>query len=608
MGEASSDKGFDGGARFMTQPSLLTSANTVAVELRDYQNECLLSLTEYARGGGKRALVTLPTGTGKTVVFAQIPRAAKKKVMVIAHREELLTQALEKMRVANPFMSFTLEQAGSHADPTAQVVVASIQTLAVGKGRLDKFNPLDFSCLVVDEAHHIAANSYQRFLEYFGLAPNPDWKPDPEMDLADRRKAYRRMYAEFKVAEWAPLLVGFTATPGRTDKIGLENTFDDIVFSRTIREMMEAGWLCKVRGQQVWTGVDITGVRTAHGEYVESELSEAVNTPERNALTVHAYKDYALGWQALVFCVDRQHARDMAAEFDAAGIVTACVLGDTPKDERRALIAAYSRGEIQVMVGCMVFTEGFDDPGTSCVIMARPTKSSLVYTQCIGRGTRLFPGKESLLVLDLADVAKTGVQTVNSLFGLPPRLKLNDTDVLEAQRIVESFEGQIPMVDMGEVEDFSDLTRMAREFDPLRMLKLPKEIEDATHNSWVPTSWGYALSIMGRGQLGVVEDLLGHATVRLKPPGERIRSLGEQYADVREAIIAADAWLEAEAGDVAHLMDRDAPWKRQPASSKQKAALTRLKIKYLPNLTKGNASQLIGEAQAKEPEQRGHSR
>ena len=191
---------------------------TAPLQLRDYQQECLSSLGAAARRGVKRMLVALPTGTGKTVVFSQIPSMIKggRRMLVVAHREELLDQAAAEISRANPALTVDMEQAKLHASPWANVVVASIQTLAVSPQRLEGLVPESIAVLVVDEAHHAPATSYVKLFARLGLAPDID-------ALSESTKTARsRLLQEFKPGPAAPTLIGFTATPHRTDTIGLE--------------------------------------------------------------------------------------------------------------------------------------------------------------------------------------------------------------------------------------------------------------------------------------------------------------------------------------------------------------------------------------------------
>lgn len=578
-----------------------------ALALRDYQRECLEAISTYRQSGGHRALVALPTGTGKTVLFAQFPKLfASGRVLVLAHREELLDQAVLKLRDADPTLSIGVEQADRQASRGSQVVVASVQTLAVSPARLLALKRDEFSAVVVDEAHHSLARSYLGILAHFRLAPDISRLPWSETNKKFSA-AVSRSFEDFVPAPDAPFLAGFTATPSRTDGRGLQWVFDTIVFSRSIREMMEVGWLCAMRGLQIRTGTDITDVRPYMGDYAEGALSKAVNTPERNRLAVKAYLDYAPGRQALAFAVDVKHTVDLLAEFRAAGVQADMVVGTTDKDQRSATVRSYRGGGVQVLVNCMVLTEGFDAPETSCVVMARPTKSSLLYTQMIGRGTRIAPGKKDLLVLDMVDIARqAGVQTVNTLFGLPPKLRLDGaTDAIGALRFMDGH--QAPLDLLGEASSLEDVARVVREIDPLQAAALPPWVEELSRFAWARTPSGYVLGLMGKGQIGITDytlyddathsEVLSHAKVAFQPLSGRPQVLGD-YNSLAGAFKAADAWVSSEAPGLEHLLDRGARWriKGEPASERQKAALHSLKVEYPATLTKGEASRLIDRA------------
>ena len=274
-------------------------------------------------------------------------------------------------------------------------------------------------------------------------------------------------------------------------------------------------------------------------------------------------------------------------------------VGETPREERCQRIAAYRQGDVQVLVGVMVFTEGFDAPETSCVLMARPTKSSLVYTQAMGRGTRIYPGKDDLLVLDLVDIAKkTQVQSLNTLFGLPIKLDLAGGDVVEAAKAVEELQSGLPLEMFNQATTVADVERMAREFDPLAQTIVEDFVSEASSLAWVKTPFGYALSVMGKGQLGIIVDLLGGAALRLKIAGGPPQALG-RFDGVGEALRGADEWIRRETPELMTMLDRAARWREGPASEKQLSLLRRLKdgkgraLQYLPSISKGEASALI---------------
>src|SRR5436190_7310242 len=214
----------------------LNSKLVMMVKLRDYQAEAIASVRDAYKRRKRRVLVSLPTGTGKTVVFAHFPTAfkMKKRLLVLAHREELLLQAEQKFRAVDPASKIGIERAEDRAAADSQVVIASIPTLAHSDGaRLSRFNPDDFSIIVVDEAHHAVADSYRRIFKHFGLF-------DPETPR---------------------YLVGFTATPRRGDNQGLGEVFQEVCYARDLRQMIAEGYLCQIRGWRLDTTLSLDGVK-----------------------------------------------------------------------------------------------------------------------------------------------------------------------------------------------------------------------------------------------------------------------------------------------------------------------------------------------------------
>src|SRR5437879_4287236 len=390
--------------------------------LRDYQREALRAVRDAYIAGKRRVIVSLPTGTGKTVVFAHFPRVLnmKKRLLVLAHREELLLQARDKFRSIEPELKAEIEQAGTHAAADAKVVIASVPTLARNAARLSRLQPDQFSIVVVDEAHHAVAPSYRRIFDHFGLFESG----------ASR------------------YLIGFTATPRRGDKQGLGEVFQEVCYARDIREMIADRYLCPIIGWRVNTDLSLDDVKLRHGDFIESQLARVVNTPLRNNLLVKAYRDFAPGRRAIVFCVDVAHAKDVHRVFAEAGIRAATVWGALSRDQRRSTLAAFSAGEIDVVTNCNVLTEGFDEPRVDCVIMAPPTKSKLLYAQMLGRGTRLHPGKKDLVVIDVADNSRTHqLPGLHTLFNLPLNMNLKGGNALEVERQIERFNRTQPWID-----------------------------------------------------------------------------------------------------------------------------------------------------------------
>jgi ATP-dependent helicase IRC3 len=346
------------------------------IKPREYQLEALEAVTSNSAKRITRQLICLPTGTGKTVVFALLAKEINRRTLVIAHTEELIKQAVEKFKIVWPEVDIGIVKAEAD-EVDSHVVVASIQTICREK-RLEKLKEQNFGLIIIDEAHHAGAPSYENTIRELGfLDDNPE-----------------------------KLLVGVTATAKRGDGIGLSSIFQEIVFERSINTMIRAGYLSPLVGKQVFTKIDLTGVSFQNGDFMQAELAKVVNTPSRNQLIVDNYKlNAANRKKALAFCVDVQHAKDLATTFERSGVNAYAVYGAMDKQERKKLLSAFSNGSFSVLTNCQILTEGFDEPSIDCVILGRPTASSSLFTQMIGRGTRTFPTKRDCLVLDFTDNA-----------------------------------------------------------------------------------------------------------------------------------------------------------------------------------------------------------
>ena len=537
-------------------------------QLREYQTACLETVRERYKAGVRRQLVCLPTGTGKTVVFAQFPGffRMKKRMLVLAHREELLDQACDKIRRANPNLSVAVEQAARRVPADTDVVVASVPTLGREHSRrLQALDPEQFYLVVVDEAHHATADTYRRVLEHFGLfAPGT-----------------------------ARLLVGFTATPRRGDGVGLNAVFQEIVFSRSLPEMVAAGFLAPLAAYRVETDVDLTRVRTRLGDFVTSQLSEAVNVAERNALVVRVYRERLAGRQTLCFCVDVAHALSLAEEFRAQGIACTPVTGDMERAARAAALQDFAAGHTQVLTNCMVLTEGYDEASIAGIILARPTKSALLYTQMIGRGTRLHPGKKDVTVIDIVDVTRDQkLVSLPTLFGLPSGFDLEGRTTREVERAFDWVAANRPWVRADRAVSLSDLRYRCRKID-LFDLHTPGDVAVLTALAWIQTGENRYCLNLGHGErLVAAPNILGEWDLTLQQGGAE--ALLERTPDEAAAIHAGDRFVTRDRAAALPLVKRDIRWRYQPASEKQLRILGSLGLALPPQMTKGQASYLIG--------------
>lgn len=308
----------------------------------------------------------MATGMGKTVTFANIPRHGER-MLILSHREELVEQPRKYFDC-----SYGIERAQNHSHGE-EVVSASVQTMV---RRLDRYDPQDFGLIICDEAHHAAASTYRKIFEYF--------RPEK--------------------------LIGFTATPNRGDKVRLDNVFSKIIFQRDLRWGIQNGYLCGIECRRVDIGFDLSAVHTRRGDYAPGELDEAMDgTADAIA---EAYRDLAIG-ATLIFAVSVHQAEEIAKRIPGAVVVT----GETKN--RAAIIDDFTAGKIPCIVNCMVFTEGTDIPRVETVIIARPTQSEALYAQMVGRGLRLYPGKQKLMLIDCVGITgKASLCTAPSLLGL----------------------------------------------------------------------------------------------------------------------------------------------------------------------------------------------
>lgn len=310
----------------------------------------------------KSTLLEMATGLGKTVLFAHVAQEWPGRVLVIAHRDELIRQAADKIRAVTE-EHVGIEMGRDRADDElfgTKVTVASIQTLARAKRR-SRFHPDHFSLIVIDEGHHAAAVTYREVLEYFTSA--------------------RRLFV--------------TATPLRADKVGMECVCETVAYRYGIEPAIDDGWLVPVRQTVVKVeGLDFSKARTVAQDFNQSDL-EKILTEEKPLHAMVASAHELIGnQQALWFCATVAHAKATAGVLKryAPAEQVRFLSGDTPRDERRDAVAAYKRGDVQHLLNCALFLEGFDAPSTSAIVMGRPTKSLSLYMQVLGRGTRPLPG------------------------------------------------------------------------------------------------------------------------------------------------------------------------------------------------------------------------
>jgi superfamily II DNA or RNA helicase len=505
-----------------------------AAELRAYQRAAIDAVLAARRAGKRRLLVHLPTGAGKTVIFSHLASLARRPVLVLAHREELLTQAREKLERALAGTAVVAIERGSlRAPPDARVLVASIRSLH--EERLARvMRDRDLGLVIYDECHHAAADDNMRVLRQLGV-----FEPG-----------------------FTGTLLGFTATTARGDGQGLERVFEEIVYSRALPDLIDDGFLAPLRGFRISTTADLRRLSPRGLDFDDGELAEAVDIEERNALVARSIQELARDRRTLAFCVTVQHARHLAHALNALGVPAGIVHGAMPGDERARTLLDFREGRLAVVTNVGVLTEGFDDPGVSCVAMARPTRSEGLYAQCVGRGTRLFPGKTDCLILDFVDLSELSLCTLPSLFGAPRELNLMGGDANEARRVWmqiqfdrPGFELEAGAVTLAEIQD------RAASFDPLT-LELDESVRAISGNAWFS---------LGRHGVGVHFERRpgqrGEALVVRKPGRGKVWEVSvdgrtmEKFSRLEEAVEAVDFELDRLGSAVRHSALPEARWR-----------------------------------------------
>lgn len=333
-------------------------------ELRPYQQQARDRIHAEWDAGHTRTLLVLPTGTGKTMVFASVAAdqvRAGDRVLILAHRGELLEQAADKLQRSTGLVSAVEKAESTCLDSWFRVVVGSVQTLQ-RTARLERFPQDYFGTIIIDEAHHAITDGYRRILDYFESAK----------------------------------VLGVTATPDRGDMRNLGEVFDSLAFEYKLTDAIKDGYLCKIMAQTIPLQLDITSVTMSGGDYAVGDLGTALDPYLEQIAAEMANR--CKGRKTVVFLPLIKTSQKFRDLLNTHGFRAAEVNGQS--DDRRQVLADFDAGKYNVLCNSMLLTEGWDCPSVDCVVVLRPTKVRSLYSQMVGRGTRLSPGKTDLLLLD----------------------------------------------------------------------------------------------------------------------------------------------------------------------------------------------------------------
>ena len=332
--------------------------------LRPYQQQARERIHAEWENGHTRTLLVLPTGTGKTIVFASVAAdqvRAGDRVLILAHRGELLEQAADKLQRSTGLVSAVEKADATCLNTWFRVVVGSVQTLQ-RTARLERFPHDYFGTIIIDEAHHAITDGYRRILDYFGSAR----------------------------------VLGVTATPDRGDMRNLGEVFDSLAFEYKLTDAIKEGYLCRIMAQTIPLKLDISSVTMSGGDYAVGDLGTALDPYLEQIAAEMAQR--CKGRKTVVFLPlikTSQKFRDLlnSHRFRAAEV-------NGQSADRKEVLADFDAGKYNVLCNSMLLTEGWDCPSVDCVVVLRPTKVRSLYSQMVGRGTRLSPGKTDLLLLD----------------------------------------------------------------------------------------------------------------------------------------------------------------------------------------------------------------
>lgn len=537
---------------------------SVAIKLREYQEEAVSALEQAWERGVRRPAVVLPTGMGKTVAFSELAErwvgrnrlSAVQRVLVIAHRDELIEQAAAKIRSMAPHLRVGIVKA-ERDNVSADVVVASVQTLRSERRRN---RIVHVGLVIVDECHHAVADTYLAVLRHYGCF------------------------------DGGAVAAGFTATMTRGDDLGLGEVWQEVVYTKDIHWGVSHGFLAPPRGKLVEVDdLDLRKIRKQGGDYQDKALGEAIEGSMAPRAVAQAYREHSEDRQGILFAPTVHCAGVYQQGLEDEGFKVGMIHGAMPTKERADTLEAYRQGDLNILTNCMVMTEGTDLPMTSTIVVGRPTKSKGLYTQMVGRGLRLWPGKRDALVLIVAaKAAQNSLSTPVELFGDKPveQVEAEETELDEAAEFELGLTGELPAESVGvpDAPDFLD--------GPIKVTDI--DLFHASKNDWRMTHGG--IWFLPAGDRLIV----------LKPQDNGL--WGVVWCDKYQTGQNASGWVAQDVADMGYAMafaeanvspseariaSKNARWKKNAPSDAMKGYARRLGIIVTEDMKGGELSGLM---------------
>lgn len=510
------------------------------IKLRDYQQDAIAAILDSPT---PRSLVALPTGTGKTIVFASLIANHPARTLILAHRDELLKQARDKLYMVDPNADVGMLMQGNLSNPDASTIIASVMTMTRPE-RLAEFAPDRFDRIIFDEAHHGIAASWKRIAEYFGVMngkTTPAGPYDPEY---------------FDVDHDAPATpaIGFTATPERGDGEALGQLFDQVVYQRSILDMIALGYLCDMRSLSVMIALDLGDVDVRRGDYQADSLAHVMEAANADDFILPAIHQHARNRNKIVaFLPTVDWAHRIADRANREGIGAVAVDGTMSAIERGRVLEQFEDDpNTRLIANVDVLTEGWDCPAVDCIVMAAPTKSRPRYIQKVGRGTRRFPGKADLLIIDMIGRGgRSDLITLNDIMDMDVRM------LAEGESVVEALDRAAG----GGRHDAVDVNG--------RMVVTWNQLFEQNGLAWsvIPGHPVYAMSLNNDATLTIEPQRDGTASVVRWHRGGRMDVIYANAPSMEDAIEIGEDYAREHAEP--HLLNRAAGWRDGEPSDKQ---------------------------------------
>lgn len=552
------------------------------LKLRDYQAECTEAIWDAIARKVQRFAIVLPTGAGKTVVFAHLILTAREKghrILVLVNRNELVDQTMRQVHSAAPDLTIGVVKA-SRNEIGMDVTVASVQTLG-RQNRLETFDPTAFDFIIVDECHHIAAESYQRIIRYFG------------------GYAYKLRPGSNRIVDSVPAttVIGFTATLVRGDNKGLGDTFEEVPYTKDLVWMIRCGYLVNPVGKRIELDIDTDKVGQTAGDLGAKSLGTALTEAHAGHAIGHAIREHASDRSVLVFMPDVASAELTATILRLQGFSVDVVTGTTPYEERSLIFKRVRSGETQIVVNCMVLTEGFDEPQFSCVVLGRMTRNPGLFIQMVGRGLRLWKLHDESS--PFAWIRKPKTDCIVLMLGNSGSVSLAGmTDLTETEvRKVQDGETLTDAIDR-EAKEKPE----SRDIDVSRVRYEDVDLLDNSRFAFKRTNKGYLYIPTKNWLITIYPEFVDELSYKVGRvfTGRGIRQKGVLIASGLTLDGAmAQAEIEADAIDpVGTISMKNASWKRrkEPASDPQKNFAAGLGLTFPDDITKRDISEMIDKA------------